>query len=90
MHSGYTFVLSVCVFPGNRTHNLCAANAMLSTEPREHINQEDRVKLSQGLHLSNLICLKAVKGDIQNVCCCGVSKEGVILRVQKNPNNVLS
>ncbi len=22
-------VLSVCVFPGNRTHNLCAANAML-------------------------------------------------------------
>ncbi len=26
---GYTFVLSVCVFPGNRTHNLCAANAML-------------------------------------------------------------
>ncbi len=21
--------LSVCVFPGNRTHNLCAANAML-------------------------------------------------------------
>ncbi len=29
VHSGYTFVLSVCVFPGNRTHNLCAANAML-------------------------------------------------------------
>ncbi len=29
MYSGYTFVLSVCVFPGNRTHNLCAANAML-------------------------------------------------------------
>ncbi len=28
-HSGYTFVLSVYVFPGNRTHNLCAANAML-------------------------------------------------------------
>ncbi len=28
VHSGYTFVLSVCVFPGNRTHNLCAANAM--------------------------------------------------------------
>ncbi len=28
-HSGYTFVLSVCVFPGNRTHNLCAANALL-------------------------------------------------------------
>ncbi len=25
--SGYTFVLSVCVFPGNRTHN--AANVML-------------------------------------------------------------
>ncbi len=22
-------VLSVCVFPGNWTHNLCAANAML-------------------------------------------------------------
>ncbi len=22
-------VFSVCVFPGNRTHNLCAANAML-------------------------------------------------------------
>ncbi len=22
-------VLSACVFPGNRTHNLCAANAML-------------------------------------------------------------
>ncbi len=29
VHSGYTFVLSVCVFPGNRTHNLCAANVML-------------------------------------------------------------
>ncbi len=29
VHSGYTFVLSVCVLPGNRTHNLCAANAML-------------------------------------------------------------
>ncbi len=29
VHSGYTFVLSVCVFPGNRTHNLCAANATL-------------------------------------------------------------
>ncbi len=29
VHSGYTFVLSVCVFPWNRTHNLCAANAML-------------------------------------------------------------
>ncbi len=28
-NSGSTFVLSVCVFPGNRTHNLCAANAML-------------------------------------------------------------
>ncbi len=28
-HSVYTFVLSVCVFPGNRTHNLCTANAML-------------------------------------------------------------
>ncbi len=29
VHSGYTFVLSVCVFPGNRIHNLCAANTML-------------------------------------------------------------
>ncbi len=29
VHSGYTFFLSVRVFPGNRTHNLCAANAML-------------------------------------------------------------
>ncbi len=29
VHSGYTFVLSVCVFPGNQTLNLCAANAML-------------------------------------------------------------
>ncbi len=29
VHSGYTFILSVCVFPGNRTHNFCAANAML-------------------------------------------------------------
>ncbi len=29
VHSGYTFVLSVFVFPGNRTHNLCAANAIL-------------------------------------------------------------
>ncbi len=25
----YTFVLSVCVIPGNQTHNLCAADAML-------------------------------------------------------------
>ncbi len=29
VHSGYTFVLSACVFPVNRTHNLCTANAML-------------------------------------------------------------
>ncbi len=29
VHSGYTYFWSVCVFPGNRTHNLCAANAML-------------------------------------------------------------
>lgn len=57
---------------------------------RNCINQKDRVKLSQGLHLSNFISLKAVKGDIQNVYCCVVSKEGVILRVKKNPNNVLS
>ncbi len=28
-NSGYTFALSVYVFPKNRTHNLCAANAML-------------------------------------------------------------
>ncbi len=27
VHSGYTFFVSV--FPGNRTHNLCASNAML-------------------------------------------------------------
>ncbi len=41
MHSGYTFVLSVCVFPGNRTHNLCAANTMLyhwATETRIEVN----------------------------------------------------
>ncbi len=36
-------VLSVCVFPGNRTHNLCAANAMLyhwatGTLPQEHFH----------------------------------------------------
>ncbi len=30
VHSGYTFfLLSVHVFPGNRTHNLCAADTML-------------------------------------------------------------
>ncbi len=30
VHSGYTFsFVSTHVFPGNRTHNLCAANAML-------------------------------------------------------------
>ncbi len=28
-HLGYTFFLSVCVFPGNWNHKLCAANAML-------------------------------------------------------------
>ncbi len=27
--SGYTFVLSVCVFPGNRTQNLCATTTEL-------------------------------------------------------------
>ncbi len=37
-------VLSVCVFPGNRTHNLCAANAMLyhwatGTLPQEHFHR---------------------------------------------------
>ncbi len=38
MHSGYTFVLSVCVFPGNRTHNLCTAKAnALTTEHQEHL-----------------------------------------------------
>ncbi len=34
--SGYIFVLSACVFPGNRTHNLYAANAIL--EPLSHRN----------------------------------------------------
>ncbi len=29
VHLGYTFFLSVHVLPGNRAHNLCAANAML-------------------------------------------------------------
>ncbi len=29
VHSGFTFVLSVCVLPGNLTDNLCAANALL-------------------------------------------------------------
>ncbi len=29
VHSGYNIFLSVHVFPGNRIHNLCAANAML-------------------------------------------------------------
>ncbi len=30
VHSGYNYYfLSVCVFPGNWTHNLCAANAVL-------------------------------------------------------------
>ncbi len=29
VHSDYTFFLSVCVFPGNWTHNLCTDNAML-------------------------------------------------------------
>ncbi len=29
-------VLSLCVFPGNRTHNLCAANAMLYHSATEH------------------------------------------------------
>ncbi len=29
VHSGWIFFVSMCVFPGNRTHNLCAANAML-------------------------------------------------------------
>ncbi len=29
VHLGYAFFLSVCVFPGNWTHNLCAANALL-------------------------------------------------------------
>ncbi len=29
LQAGYTFSLSVHVFPGNRTDNLCDANAML-------------------------------------------------------------
>ncbi len=38
MHSGYTF-LSVCVFPGNWTHNLFALLTQCSTtEPQEHQN----------------------------------------------------
>ncbi len=37
LHSGYTF-LSVYVFPGNQTHNLCAADAMLyHWATQEHI-----------------------------------------------------
>ncbi len=37
LHSGYTF-LSVYVFPGNRTHNLCTADAMLyHWATQEHI-----------------------------------------------------
>jgi len=48
VHSGYTFVLSVCVFPGNRTHNLCAANAML--QPLSHRNTMFMLK-----HLSRAV-----------------------------------
>ncbi len=29
VHSVYTFFFGQYVFPGNRTHNLCAANAIL-------------------------------------------------------------
>ncbi len=32
--SGYTFVLLVCVFPGNRTHALLTQCS--TTEPQEH------------------------------------------------------
>ncbi len=39
VHSGYTF-LSVCVFPGNWTHNLLALLTQCSTtEPQEHFSE---------------------------------------------------
>ncbi len=42
LHSGYTFSL-VCVFPGNRTHNLCAADAMLYHWATQEHKQKEQI-----------------------------------------------
>ncbi len=56
-------VLSVHVFTGNRTHNLCAAKAMLlTTEPQEHSeysNNWNRVIKAENKHRTQQkVCLK--------------------------------
>ncbi len=51
MHSGYTFSL-VCVFPGNRTHNLlrCLRNAL----PLSHTGTQYYTLYNWGLHYQTL------------------------------------
>ncbi len=46
-------VLSVCVFPGNWTHNLYAANAMLyhwATGTLFHVAMESHIRFSKSIH----------------------------------------
>ncbi len=57
------FFLSVCVFPGNRTHDLCTANAMLyhwATGTQENLLQ---TPLHFSENINNLSQERSQKGD---------------------------
>ncbi len=55
VHSGYTFFLSVHVFPGNRTHNLCTAL------PLSHRNKYNiRLWENWQLHLWFSLCAHSI------------------------------
>ncbi len=72
IHSGYTFFLTVCVFPWNWTHNLCAVNAMLyrwATGTLSHVS--NAVKTDR----------KTTLGEKSDNCCLWTSRVmGVLLQ----------
>ncbi len=71
LHSGYTFSL-VCVFPGNRTHNLlrCWRNAL----PLSHTGTLQKVKVHQKtdewcLERENFLCCNILSIWVKETCC---------------------
>ncbi len=84
-HSGYTFLLSVSVFPGNGTHDLCTANAMLyhwATNPLEthweffviniHVfhHHSKTYDSITWLNLLTLCCLKSMQNTLAHSLPC--------------------
>ncbi len=64
--TGYTFFLSVCVFPGTWTHNLCSANAMLyhwATGTLQRISEKEKYPVSGSCVDKNPLLMSEVRGE---------------------------